>query len=115
DYWLCPVHRVVCDERAGHSSSTSFCGRLWLWAPHRFCVLGGNGGKAESSAFVQAHPLRQLVAPLEHGPLRFDLDRSTHPGGIVPEAGPWPVFGLFDQAALDGIPMNIADHLTAGL
>jgi hypothetical protein len=42
-------------------------------------------------------------------PVRFDLDPSGFAGEVMAEAGPWPVFGFFDEAALDRIAVDVAE------
>ena len=50
----------------------------------------------------------QLVSAPKRCALRFDLDRSNIAGGVVPEAGPRPLFRLLYQAALDRVAMRVA-------
>ena len=47
--------------------------------------------------------------------MRFNLNRPLHPGRIVPETRPHPVFRLLDQTAHHWIAMDIADHFGASL
>lgn len=63
----------------------------------------------------QAYSCGQLVAASERCPLRFDLDHAWTPCRVVPEAGPRPLLGLCDQAALDRIAVDIAEHVGAGI
>jgi hypothetical protein len=41
----------------------------------------------------------------------FDLHPSGFAGEVMAEAGPWPVFGLLDEAALDRIAVDVAELL----
>jgi len=49
----------------------------------------------------------QLVSAPKRCALRFDLDRSNIAGGVVPKAGPRPLFRFLNQAALDGVAMRV--------
>jgi hypothetical protein len=41
------------------------------------------------------------------GPVGFDFDATGLAGEVVAVAGPGPVFGLFDVAAIDGVAVHV--------
>jgi len=41
------------------------------------------------------------------GPFGFDFDAAGFAGEIVAETAPWPVFGLFDEAAYDWATVDV--------
>jgi hypothetical protein len=43
--------------------------------------------------------------------VRFDFDRAGFAGLPVEEAAPTPVFGLFDEAAFDGVAVDVLEFL----
>jgi hypothetical protein len=56
----------------------------------------------------QVSTLRPGIAqpiPPRSGPERLNLDRANFPRRVMPEAGPRPVLWLFNQAALDRVPV----------
>jgi len=48
------------------------------------------------------------------GPVGFDFDRAGVVGEVVGEAAPLVLFGVGDEAALDGVSVDVTDDLGAG-
>jgi hypothetical protein len=60
------------------------------------------------------HPEYGLVLCMGHppdGPVGFDFDGGGLAGGVVVEAAPAVVFGAGDEAAGDGVAVDVADLL----
>jgi len=61
--------------------------------------------------FTAFRMLRELVSAAIGGPLTFDLHAPPHPGRVIPEARPYPLFRLLGQPALSRIPMHLSHRV----
>ena len=70
-----------------------------IWGPGRLPLL--------PSPFGVTQMLGELVCAPEGRPLALNLNRLFQSSRVMLEAGPWPVFRHFNQAALDRILMHV--------